>query len=106
MTTSVLLSPDTTGCSNRDRTQLDPPLPLRNQTPPGRKSHVSPLHTAVLALESPGNVFIVSGDVNFAQGTVLPTTGRWSRTHQVPVTRENLCGFISERVQQNQSAAS
>lgn len=100
VTTSVLLSPDTTGCTNRARTQLDPPLPLRNQTPPGRKFHVSPLHTAVLALEPPGNVFIVSGDVNFAQGTALPTKGRWSRTHQVPLIWENLCGFISERVQQ------
>lgn len=79
------MSPDTAGCINRARTQLDPLLPLRSQTPPGRKFHVSPLHTAVLALEPPGNVFIVSGDVDFAQGTVLPAKGRWGRI-QVPLT--------------------
>lgn len=54
--------------------------------------------TQLCFLEPPGNVFIVSGDVDFAQGTVLPTKGRWGRI-QVPLTWENLCGFISERVQ-------
>lgn len=99
VTTSVLLAPGNAGCTNRARTQLDPALPLRNQTPPGVKFHVSPLRTAVLALEPPGNVFVVWGDVNFAQSTVLPAKERWSRIHQVPLTWENLCCFISERVQ-------
>lgn len=85
MTTSVLLSPDSAGCINRARTQLDPSLPLRNQTP-GRKFNVSPLHTAMLALKPPENIFIVSGDANFVQGTVLPTKGRWRGIHQVPLT--------------------
>lgn len=71
-------------------TQLDPPLPLRNQTPSNGKHHVSPLHTAVLGLEPPGNVFIVSGNVNFAQGSDLPSKKMWSRAPQPPLTWENL----------------
>lgn len=94
------MSPDST---NGAWTQPDPPSSLRNEVCSGVKHCITPLPTAVLGLVPAGSAFMVSGDVNFAQGQSCLHKGDVEQSTATPTYPGNLMlnqqitGFIPKR---------